>query len=218
MTELRISLFSETWNQGHPSFAPNSHQVIWLQSGMLSIDDQTIQADNGAYANSQSLITFATDAAPQVIRFEVTPNATLTSDATPSLNNSKLLLSDTFTIDEDNSILRLDRVTFPANAVAYRHTHSGAGIRYLLSGQLTVAADEHTQLMNRGDAWFEDAYSPVKATAAAEGITEFIRVMVLPNEFLGKPTIKRLNPEDAKKPTLQTNKRYFDLPIRFNQS
>jgi len=217
MTELRISIFSETWVQRQPSFAPHSHQVIWLQSGTLSIHDQTIQADNGAYANNQSRITFSTDNAPRVIRFEVTPNATLTSKTTPSTNESNLL-ANTFTVKEDNAILRLDRVTFPANAVAYRHTHSGAGIRYLLCGQLAVAADAHAQLMNRGDAWFEDAYSPVKATAGAEGITEFVRVMVLPNEFLGKPTIKRLNPEDADKPTLQTNKRYFDLPISFNQS
>ncbi len=70
--------------------------------------------------------------------------------------------------------------------------------------------------METGQAWFEDAYSPVKAIAAPEGVTEFIRVMVLPAEFAGKPTIKLLNPDDEAKPKLQTNYRYFDQPLTFS--
>ena len=209
MIKLRISIFSETWKQTPPSFSPPDHQVLWVKSGAITVDGKTIHSNDGVYVNGQSQIDYAAANAPQIIRFEITP----ASDSTPNDNN--LLLSNTFTIPDEDSILRLDRVTFPANAVAYRHTHSGAGVRYLLCGQLQVATDDHTQLMQSGQAWFEDAYSPVKAAASSEGITEFIRVMVLPHEFLGKPTIKRLNPEDMVKPTLQTNKRYFDLALKF---
>jgi quercetin dioxygenase-like cupin family protein len=210
MIKLRISTFSETWEQTPPRFSPSDHQVLWVKSGAITVDGETIYSDNGVYVNSQSQIEYASANTPQIIRFEITPD----SNTEPTDGN--LLLSDTFTINDKESILRLDRVTFPANAVAYRHTHSGAGIRYLLCGQLQVAADDHSQLMQSDQAWFEDAYSPVKAIAGPEGITEFIRVMVLPNEFLGKPTIKRLNAEDFEKPTLQTNKRYFDLALKFN--
>lgn len=210
MIKLRISIFSETWEQTPPRFSPSDHQVLWVKSGAITVDGETIHSDDGVYVNSQSLIEYAPANTPHIIRFEITPD----SNTAPTDGN--LILSDTFTINDEDSILRLDRVTFPANAVAYRHTHPGAGIRYLLSGQLQVAADDHSQLMQSDQAWFEDAYSPVKATAGPEGITEFIRVMVLPNEFLGKPTIKRLNAEDHEKPTLQTNKRYFDLALKFN--
>lgn len=211
MIKLRISIFNETWEQASPSFSASDHQVLWVKSSAIIVDGRTINSDNGVYVNSESHIEFATTETPQIIRFEITPD----SNPISAPNDGNLLLSDTFTINDEDSILRLDRVTFPANAVAYRHTHSGAGVRYLLRGQLQVAADDHSQLMESGQAWFEDAYSPVKATAGPEGITEFIRVMVLPNEFLGKPTIKRLNTEDEEKPTLQTNKRYFDLALNF---
>jgi quercetin dioxygenase-like cupin family protein len=212
MIKLRISIFKETWEQTHPSFFPSNHQVLWVKSGAIIVDGNTIHPDSGVYVNSESHIELATTT--QIIRFEIAPDSSAISAPT----NNNLLLSDCFTINNEDSILRLDRVTFPANAIAYRHTHPGAGIRYLLSGQLRVAADDHTQLMESGQAWFEDAYSPVKATAGPEGVTEFIRVMVLPPEFLGKPTIKRLNPEDMEKPTLQTNTRYFDLAPGFSIS
>ena len=211
MIKLRMSIYSESWVQGYPSFSPTDHQVIWVQFGTLMVNGKTIHPGHGIYVNNQSHIDYPATAAPQVIRFELTTN----THQSPVSTNSKLLLSNTFTVNDKDSILRLDRVTFPASATAYRHTHSGAGIRYLLSGQLHVAADDHTQVIEQGQAWFEDAYSPVKATSGSEGITEFIRVMVLPNEFLGKPTIKRLNPEDSAKPTLQTNTRYFDLALNF---
>lgn len=67
--------------------------------------------------------------------------------------------------------------------------------------------------MTVGDAWFEASNSPVRATASDKEPTAFVRAMVLPLEFLGKPTITYLNAEDDDKPRLQTNTRYFDKVI-----
>ena len=34
--------------------------------------------------------------------------------------------------------MRCDRIDFRPGGVAYRHTHPGPGIRYLLFGQITI--------------------------------------------------------------------------------
>lgn len=211
MIKLRISIFSETWGKHTPHLAPSEHHVVWVLSGSILVDGITTNADQGTYINSASIIDYSASLEAKVIRFVVTPEI-----ATPQVfADSNTLLSRTFDIEHDVGILRLDRVTFPASAVAYRHTHAGAGIRYLLCGKLQVIADDHTQHMETGQSWYENSYSPVKAIAAPKGVTEFIRVMVLPEKFAGKPTIELLNAEDEGKPKLQCNTRYFDKQLNF---
>ena len=38
----------------------------------------------------------------------------------------------------DGWLMRHDRIDFPAGGIAYRHTHPGPGIRYLLSGSVRI--------------------------------------------------------------------------------
>jgi quercetin dioxygenase-like cupin family protein len=100
-------------------------------------------------------------------------------------------------------VVRCDRVDFPPGGVAYRHVHPGPGIRRLLFGELTIDTDEGQRTYGEGEAWFEDAHSPVLATASATEDTAFVRVLVLPSEWAGKRTNRYLDPTDAEKPTLQ---------------
>jgi Cupin domain len=99
--------------------------------------------------------------------------------------------------------LRCDRVDFPSGGVAYRHTHPGPGIRYLLAGELTIDEPGGTHTYGAGDAWFEDADHPVLATASATEDTSFVRALLLPREWAGKRTIRYLDPADEEKPKLQ---------------
>ncbi len=43
-------------------------------------------------------------------------------------------------------IMRLDRIDFEPGGTAYRHTHPGPGIRYLLFGEITIDSEgeQHT--------------------------------------------------------------------------
>jgi hypothetical protein len=77
---------------------------------------------------------------------------------------------------------------------------------------LEFQSDHHVETMNVHNSWFKDANSPVKATAG-DAPTAFIRAMILPPEFDGKPTLAILDPEDQTKPRLQTNRRFFDQRI-----
>lgn len=108
-------------------------------------------------------------------------------------------------------LIRLDEVSFPPGAVAYRHTHPGPGFRYLRHGALQLQADDHAFGAAPGDVWFEPAASPVRATADAVcAETRFVRFMVLPPAFLGQPTINILDPADAARPKRQTTHRHVD--------
>lgn len=106
--------------------------------------------------------------------------------------------------DATGWIARLDRIDFPPGGVAYRHVHPGPGIRYLLHGELTIdRGDGEPHTYRAGDAWFEGADDPVLATASATDDTAFVRVLLLPEEWAGKRTIRYLDPADEAKPRLQ---------------
>jgi quercetin dioxygenase-like cupin family protein len=100
-------------------------------------------------------------------------------------------------------LARLDRVDFPPGGVAYRHTHPGPGIRYLVAGALTIDRDGSGRTYRTGEAWFEDADDLVLATASAAEETGFVRVLLLPREWAGRRTIRYADPADEAKPKLQ---------------
>jgi quercetin dioxygenase-like cupin family protein len=113
----------------------------------------------------------------------------------------------------DASVVRLDRVVFPPGGVAHRHVHPGPGIRYLLYGELTIDRG-NAQTYRTGEAWFEGADDPVLATASTTGDTAFVRVLLLPEEWAGKRTIRYVDPADEDKPRLQRATVLWEEPLR----
>jgi len=100
-------------------------------------------------------------------------------------------------------VMRCDRIDFPPGGVAYRHTHPGPGIRYLLEGELDIETEGRTVSYGPGGAWFESGSDPVLATASLHNPTAFVRVLVLPAEWAGKRTIRYVDPADEDRPKLQ---------------
>jgi len=62
-------------------------------------------------------------------------------------------------------IVRCDRIDFPPGGVAYRHTHPGPGIRYLLFGRIRIESGGETHEYGPGEPWFENGLEPVFAAA-----------------------------------------------------
>ncbi len=110
-------------------------------------------------------------------------------------------------------VVRCDRVVFPPEGVAFRHVHPGPGIRRLLSGELTIETDDGTHTYRAGEAWFEGAEFPVLATASASEETAFVRVLLLPQEWEGRRTIRYLDPADEDRPKLQRAEILLEEPI-----
>ena len=100
-------------------------------------------------------------------------------------------------------LFRCDRIDFPKGGVAWTHTHTGPGIRYLLHGELEVRSEGRSAFYGPGGAWFESGPEPVYAEASAHHETAFVRALLLPHEWAGKRTIRYANPEDENRPKLQ---------------
>jgi quercetin dioxygenase-like cupin family protein len=110
-------------------------------------------------------------------------------------------------------LMRCDRVDFEPGGIAYRHTHPGPGIRYLLFGSITIDSEGAQHTYGPGEPWFERGPDPVLATTAADEPTAFVRVMVLPAEWAGKRTIKYVDPADADKPKTQRATIFLEQPV-----
>jgi quercetin dioxygenase-like cupin family protein len=110
-------------------------------------------------------------------------------------------------------LVRCDRVDFPAGGVAYRHVHPGPGIRRLLFGSLTIESDRDTHTYRAGEAWFEGAEQPVLATASRTEETAFVRVLLLPEEWAGRRTIRYLDAADEEQPRLQRAQVLLEEPL-----
>ena len=75
-------------------------------------------------------------------------------------------------------IIRCDTVAFPLGGIAYRHTHPGPGIRFLLDGGLEIRTNGASSFYGPGGAWFESGPEPVEAYASAHLETSFVRALV----------------------------------------
>ncbi len=150
------------------------YHAIWVKQGTVLVAGAHIETGQGVFAmsdadleatgpNSAKCLCFSLQAAP--------------TSQTP-------ILVQHVQIPTGQAVFRLDQVSFPRGAIAYRHVHAGAGIRYLLQGSLSVQSDHGTELMQPGDAWFEDKNAPVRAVASETEETEFIRASILPEAYL----------------------------------
>lgn len=124
-----------------------------------------------------------------------------------------LLAADVALEGSTEWLMRCDRVDFPPGGVAYRHTHPGPGIRCLLHGSIEIESGGEIHAFRSFEPWFESGPEPVLATSSADEETAFVRVMLLPQVWAGKRTIRYVDPADEEKPKLQRATVFFDEPI-----
>lgn len=202
-----MSVFCETWATD-TQFTPGAHTALYLLKGTAHQNGTNWSDSSGFFVAVGEHVITATQV--QLIRFCIGTTDFNTNQ--PPVSQTQVLSSELVTSHAEG-ILRLDQVDFPPGAIAWRHTHPGAGIRYLTRGNLLIESDHTTEHMRAGEAWFEAADSPVKATAGVHEPAAFVRFMLLPVAFEGKPTLNTLDPDDAAKPRLQTNTRHFDQRV-----
>ncbi len=180
----------------------------WLEHGAATIDETTLNPQDAVFV-TQRPRNPETGAA---VFFGVHQTA-------PNPDTPGLLACEAVQIDHSGALIRLDQVSFPPGAIAYRHIHPGPGFRYLADGALQIISDHHEEAATPGHIWFEPANSPVRAEASPDhNLTRFLRLMLLPVECEGKPTINILDPADREKPRLQTTHRFFDQRVDLGHS
>jgi quercetin dioxygenase-like cupin family protein len=127
---------------------------------------------------------------------------------------SGALLDREVELDPDTEwLLRCDRVEFQPGGVAHRHVHPGPGIRYLLSGQITIDSAGRVDTYGPGEAWFERGPDPVLATTSPSEPSAFARAMLVPAAYAGRRTIRYVDPADADKPKTQKARVFCEAPV-----
>ena len=196
---------------------------VFVAEGTIEIEGARHEAGEGVFAAGRARLS----GPGTILQFTLAPHeAGDTFDAGDLAGaggaEGDPVLAARFEHPGGEALLRLDQVSFPPRARAYRHVHPGPGIRALVRGTLEIASDHDVTVFEAGEAWFEDAHSPVQATAGkgdGEGNgAAFVRMMVLPVAYEGRPTIAILDPADAARPTLQTNRRFFDRRVQLDRS
>jgi len=160
-----------------------------------------------------SLTKGAGASGPNTVTHELEDGTTLTWTLAEEEPPDALLSRE---VDLDPStgwIMRLDQIDFDPGGVAHRHTHPGPGIRYLLFGEITIDSEGEVTTYGPGEPWFERGPDPVLATTTQDGPTAFIRVLVLPEEWAGKRTIRYVDPADADKPKTQRPTVHSEQPV-----
>ena len=223
-TSVYFSLIRDSLHQSYRSdnvkfqFASvKSCSAIWLQNGQLQINGKTLACGAGTILCATNIVAKQANHSAVILRFVVSlkPLPTQKNESDTGMF-SETIFSKHVDIASRDMLLRLDQVDFPPCAVAHKHTHPGPGIRYLVEGGLTLLSNHDEQLINAGEAWFEDANNPVTATAIKTMPSRFIRAMLLPVEYEGRSTFTLYNKADAKKPRLQSNTRHAEKRISFN--
>ena len=146
---------------------------------------------------------------------EVAGPALTWSLASDDVASDGALLSAEVDLDPSTEwLMRCDRVDFGPGGVAYRHTHPGPGIRFLLFGEITIETEGSTHTYGPGEAWFERGPDPVLATTTAREASAFARVLLLPAEYTGRRTIRYVDPADADKPKTQRATIFLECPVQ----
>jgi len=110
-------------------------------------------------------------------------------------------------------LMRCDRVDFPADGVAFLHTHQGPGIRVQVEGLFAVETEGRRQEIETWGAWFEGGPDPVYAEVRGNAPAAFVRVMLLPLTLQGSPSIRYVLDEDRDKPKSQRYTVFVDEPL-----
>jgi quercetin dioxygenase-like cupin family protein len=152
-------------------------------------------------------------AGPNRVTHELDTGATLAWELGEAEPAGALLSAEVELDPSTEWLMRCDRVDFAPGGIAYRHTHPGPGIRYLLFGSITIDSEGEMHTYGPGEAWFERGPDPVLATTAADEPSAFVRVLLLPAEWAGKRTITYVDPADADKPKTQKATIFLEQPV-----
>lgn len=225
-TQLFFSLVKDTLTLGFDSAELQLKHTsnglfcaLWVHTGRIEINGDPLNTGSGTDVSSSDTIVNRGSDTAIILRFIISVKPLVAENATDENKiDCQLIFSTPFSIASSSEmLLRLDQVDFPPRAVAYRHTHPGPGIRYLVDGGLTLVSDHNEQTIKRGEAWFEDANSPVKAIATEDCSSYFVRTMLLPLEFEGRSTFTLCGSADADKPRKQSNIRHFEKRINMSE-
>jgi hypothetical protein len=191
---------------------PAMPRMIFAVHGSAAMAGRALR-DNEAWSTEDAVVLKAGKEGATLWRWELVSGDTAGGlIAGPGTVSREKLSARLETIPKGKLILRGDSVAFPPGGCAYLHRHQGPGIRCLVEGGIRIDTHGGSTSYGPGCAWYETGPDGVFAQAA-DRPTRFVRVMILPLEYLGKSSVQYLNEEDKAKPKSQQYKIYTDMPL-----
>ncbi len=210
-----LRLYEDVLSDGAAVALSALPRMIFVVHGSLAVGDRVLH-DDEAWSSEDTVTLKAGSTGATVWRWElVTEDDTAHGPvAGVGVASRDKLTTRLETVPTGSLLLRGDSVAFPAGGCAYLHRHQGPGIRCLVEGGIRIDTHGRSTSYGPGGAWFESGPDPVFAQAA-DRPTRFVRVMVLPQAYLGKSSVEYLNADDKAKPKSQQYKIFVDMPLEF---
>jgi hypothetical protein len=207
-----LRLYEDVLSNDGEVALPALPRFIFVTHGTLIVADRTLH-DEEVFSGEGAVALKAGSEGATLWRWEFS-DAAGGAVAGRGVVSREKLSAVLETLPQGALLLRGDSVAFPPGGCAYRHRHQGPGIRCLLEGGIRIDTHGRSTSYGPGGAWYETGPDGVFAQAA-DRPARFIRVMILPQAYLGKSSVEYLNEEDKAKPKSQSYKIFADMPFAF---
>jgi hypothetical protein len=184
-----LSYYNDTLTAGASLIFPDDgiHRIFYVHQGNATVDGKALPADEAVYRHGAATVT-GSGAGARVFRWEF---ATSAGKVPANIESMLRMTRECWTIDiQDGSerLFRLDSIVHNPPDPADCHTHPGPGIRALLSGEFVIRqTSEDGGGAYPGDPWWETGTEAVISTPVGEAPVHFLRGMLLPITFKGRP-------------------------------
>lgn len=205
-----LRLYEDVLGGGGEASLPALPRMIFVVHGTFAVAGRMLR-DDEALGGEDAVALKAGGGGATVWRWELAAGGDGAAAGQGVVSREKLS-ARLATIPKGPLLLRGDSVAFPPGGCAYLHRHQGPGIRCLIEGGIRIDTHGRSTSYGPGGAWFETGPDGVFAQAA-DRPTRFIRVMILPQAYLGRSSVEYLNEDDKAKPKSQSYKIYVDMPL-----
>ncbi len=222
MSRFRLSLIEDKLEADCPHvYLPAANRAIYLREGAVQIeapDSGHLVTAGAVWLGDAPLAMLAQHQGATLWRWELTgiDSATGLLTAAPSARSVEKLSAEIELDEQQEWLMRLDRVGFPPGGVALTHVHQGPGIRCVLHGEISIIVDGKTGVHKPSEAWLELGHEPVLAPTTDKSDTAFVRCFILPRACKSRSSIRYVRPEDKAKPKVQDylvfGERFIELP------
>lgn len=177
------------------------HRQLIVVHGLIHVNLQTINVEHGVYCSGGGEIAAGPEGA-WVWRCDIVADGAaespLSGEGVFSQVRMKKAIKSVDPHPGEKWLFRSDTITMFPGAVLGRHVHDGPGIRCLKFGEFRIESKETTAIYRPSDPWYESGPDdPVIARASATQPTGFVRLMLLPPQWIGRNSVKFIDSDSG---------------------
>jgi hypothetical protein len=197
------------------------HRQLIVVHGLIHVNLQTIGVEHGVYCSGGGEIAAGPEGA-WVWRCEIVADGAAESllggEAVFSQVRMKKAIRSVDPRPGEKWLFRSDTITMFPGAVIPRHVHDGPGVRCLKFGEFRIESKETTATYRPGEPWYESGPDdPVIARASATQPAGFVRLMLLPPQWIGRNSVKFVDADSGtvvpEKGSLRSGRRVYNDTI-----